>query len=396
MKPIRFSTIEGSSKAYLLLLAGLGALIAIGLGAAHYMEHNGHHVTGMTNQVVWGIPHVFAIFLILAASGATNPATLASVFGNPIYKPLGRLSALLAAALLVGGLVTLVLDLGRPERLIVAMTYYNFKSIFAWNIFLYTGFIAIIAIYLWTMMQKQMNKHTPRVGLIAFIWRITLTTGTGSIFGFIVARQAYDSALMAPMFVIMSLSFGMAVFLLVLLTATNHSRPMGDEVLRRMRRLLGVFVAAVLYMTAVFHLTNLYATEHHDVERFILMEGGIYTGIFWIGQVMLGGLIPLLLIFMPGNAPREEVIAASILVIVGAFCQLYVIIIGGQAFPLVLFPGMEVTSGFFDGGINSYIPSLPEVLLGLGGVAFALAIVALAVKILPFLPESLPDPKPAD
>ncbi|MCU7854887.1 MAG: polysulfide reductase NrfD, partial [Candidatus Thiodiazotropha sp. (ex Lucinoma borealis)] len=126
----------------------LGSFIAIGLGAAYYMEHNGHWVTGMSNQMVWGLPHVFAIFLIVAASGALNVASIGSVFGGPLYKPLGRFSSLLAIGLLAGGLMVLVLDLGRPDRLIVAMTEYNFKSIFAWNVILYSGFFAIVGVYL--------------------------------------------------------------------------------------------------------------------------------------------------------------------------------------------------------------------------------------------------------
>ncbi|MEQ1714274.1 MAG: NrfD/PsrC family molybdoenzyme membrane anchor subunit, partial [Hyphomicrobium sp.] len=65
-----------------LALAGLGALIAAGLASAYYMEHNGHVVTGMDNQVVWGMPHVFAVFLIVAASGALNVASVSSVFGR--------------------------------------------------------------------------------------------------------------------------------------------------------------------------------------------------------------------------------------------------------------------------------------------------------------------------
>ncbi len=46
------------------------------------MEHTGHVVTGMNNQVVWGLPHVFAIFLIVAASGVLNVASIGSVFGK--------------------------------------------------------------------------------------------------------------------------------------------------------------------------------------------------------------------------------------------------------------------------------------------------------------------------
>ncbi len=272
------------------------------LACAFYMEHYGHYVTGMTNQIVWGTPHVFAIFLIVAASGALNVASIGSVFGKPMYKPLGRLSGLLAIALLVGGLVVLVLDLGRPDRLIVAMTHYNFKSIFAWNIFLYVGFMVIVAVYLWLQMERRMNRYAKTAGLVAFVWRLVLTTGTGSIFGFLVAREAYDSAIMAPLFVAMSFSFGLAVYILVLLAVYHGSeREIGDIVMRKLSRLLGVFVAAVLYFTVVQHLANLYAAEHTGVERFILMDGGIYTLLFWLGQVVLGGILPMMLVFRPAG-----------------------------------------------------------------------------------------------
>ncbi|MHB8453243.1 MAG: NrfD/PsrC family molybdoenzyme membrane anchor subunit [Acidiferrobacterales bacterium] len=393
MKSIDFREIEGRSLGYYALLALFGVLVLAGLGAAFYMETNGHHVTGMNNQIVWGMPHVFAVFLIVSASGVLNVASIASVFGRAMYKPLTRLSGLLAITLLIGGLCVLVLDLGKPDRLIVAMTTYNFKSIFAWNIFLYTGFLAVVAVYLWMMMERRMNDYTRRVGLFAFVWRLTLTTGTGSIFGFLIARQAYDSALLAPMFIIMSFSFGLAIFILFTMSAYGLTgRPLGNEILRRLKNLQGVFVASVLYFVLVFHLTNLYMTAHHDVERFILLDGGIYTALFWIGQVLIGGVLPLAILFHPRLGQSRSFIAlGAILVLVGAFAQIYVIIIGGQAFPLVLFPGKIVSSSFFDGAIGTYRPSLPEIALGIGGIAFALGMATFAIKILPFLPSSLAD-----
>jgi Ni/Fe-hydrogenase subunit HybB-like protein len=374
-----------------LILAG--AVAGVGLLASWYMEHNGHWVTGMNNQIVWGLPHVFAVFLIVAASGALNIASIGSVFGKTPYKPLARLSGLLAISLLLGGLAVLVLDLGRPDRLIVAMTHYNFKSIFAWNIFLYTGFMVITAIYLWTMMERKMNPFSKGMGLFAFVWRLGLTTGTGLIFGFLVARQAYDAAVFAPLFIAMSFAFGMAIFILVLLAIYDgDEREVGDFLLFKMGRLLGVFVAAVLYFTIVQHLTNLYATEHHGVERFILLEGGIITGLFWFGQVVVGGLIPLgLLLPISGGITRGRITLASILIIAGGLAQVYVIIIGGQAYPLVLFPGMEVSSSFADGVVSSYAPSLPELLLGIGGIAIAAIMVMMGVKAMRILPEDLSD-----
>ncbi|HBN30307.1 MAG TPA: molybdopterin oxidoreductase, partial [Rhodobacteraceae bacterium] len=109
-----------ASRPVIQLAVLLGGFIAAAAGAVLYIEHNGHIVTGMNNQIVWGLPHVFAIFLIVAASGALNVASIASVFGKTPYKPMARLSALLALSLLAGGLAVLVLDLGRPDRLIVA------------------------------------------------------------------------------------------------------------------------------------------------------------------------------------------------------------------------------------------------------------------------------------
>jgi Ni/Fe-hydrogenase subunit HybB-like protein len=358
-----------------------------------HMEHNGHWVTGMDNQIVWGMPHVFAIFLIVAASGALNVASIGSVFGKKMYKPLAPLSGLLAVALLIGGLAVLVLDLGRPDRLIIAMTHYNFKSIFAWNIILYNGFLAIVVVYLWTMMEQRMNPYKETAGKVAFVWRLILTTGTGSIFGWLVARQAYDAALMAPMFIVMSFSFGLAIYLLVLMaTYRMTSRPLGDYVVKRLKNLLGVFILAVLYFVMVYHLSNLYATEHHGVEAFILRDGGIFTTLFWFVQIILGSLVPLALLYHPTTgANRTAISIASILVVIGGIAQVYVILIGGQAYPLISFPGYEVTSSFADGVINHYSPSAPEIMLGVMGIAIALAMVAVAVKVLRFLPENLSD-----
>ncbi len=395
MEKINYRELECASPRYWSGLGLLVFLILLALVGVYNMEHHGHYVTGMTNQIVWGLPHVFAIFLIVAASGALNVASIGSVFGGPMYKPLGRFSSVLAIALLAGGLMVLVLDLGRPDRLIVAMTKYNFKSIFAWNIYLYTGFFVIVGMYLWAMIDRKAKAYYRPLGITAFLWRLALTTGTGSIFGFLVAREAYDAAIMAPMFIIMSFSYGLAFFIITLMAAFWWGdRTIGDLRLAKLKNLLGVFVAAVLYFATVYHLTNLYITQHHGVENFILLDGGIYTKMFWIGQVLIGGIIPLFLIYSPAfSNSRFTIAVASVLVLVGGFFQVYVIVIGGQAYPMSIFPGKEVVaSSFFDGVVNSYVPTMSEAILGIGGVVVAMTIVAIVSRMLPMLPDSLEDP----
>lgn len=374
-------------RAFWLLLAAGGAVVAVALGAAHYMEEHGHVVTGMNNQVVWGLPHVFAIFLIVAASGALNVASVGSVFGESAYKPLAPLSVLLTVALLAGGLMVLVLDLGRPERLVVAATHYNFRSIFAWNMILYNGLFAICALYLWSLLERRLGALSKPVGIAAFAWRVILTTGTGSIFGFLVARSAYASGLIAPLFIALSLAWGLAAFYLAQCgLARLAGQEAWDEALHaRVRRLLAIFVIAALYFVAVHHMTNLYWARQGAFERFILVTGAPYPALFWIGFVGLGSAVPLVLLFHPRLAGPRATAAAALLVSLGALAFLYVFIIGGQAWPLEIFPGYEAASSFRDGQVDGYAPSLPELLLGLGGVAASFVIALAGARVLPIL-----------
>lgn len=371
------------------ILAAIGGLVsAVGIGAALYMEHTGHVVTGMNNQIVWGLPHVFAIFLIVTASGVLNVASMGSVFSRKLYKPRAPLSGLLALAMISGGLAVIMLDLGRADRLMVAATHFNPTSVFGWNVILYPVFYGIVAVYLWTMMEQRMNPYTKVAGFATFIWRIVLTTGTGSIFAFLVARQAYGSALLAPMFIIMSFSWGLAVFLVVQSTMYAwNGMSLPPLVLQRMKNLLATFVSAVLYFTIVLHLVNAYFAKNMDFEYFLLFDSE-FASLFWIGQILVGTLLPLALLFYPATATRALwVNVAALLAILGAFFQLYVFIIGGQAFPLDIFPGYDVTSSFMDGRVDHYSASLPEVLLAFGGLGIAFTMTTIGVRILHFLPQ---------
>ena len=391
-----FSEVKNNGLGYWGTLGLLGLFVLGGVWAFTYMHHHGHYVTGMNNQVVWGMPHVFAIFLIVAASGGANIATIGTVFGKTIYQPLGRLSAFLAGSLLVGGLIVLLLDLGSIGHVIeMAKGALNFKSIFAWNMLLYSGFIAIIAVYLWTMMDRRKTAKSlyKPVGITNMVWRFLLTMGTGSIFGFLVARQYYDAAIMAPLFIVSSYVFGTAIYTLVLMASFKLTgRELGDIVLNRLRYSLAVYIVLVLFFEMTRHLTNLYATEHHGVEAYILNGESVFSSYFWYGQILIGSILPIFLIWcrcLRNN--RLALGAAAAFAILGGFFQIYVILIGGQSFPLILFPNAEISSSFFDGVNNAYAPTLYELLLGLGGVAISLILTVIGMKILRLLPTTLAD-----
>ncbi len=384
-------TLRSRNRLYYALLAAAGLVLLAGLYAVHMMESHGHIITGMNNQIVWGMPHVFAIFLIVAASGVLNVASIGSVFGKAIYKARAPLASLLSIAMLAGGLTVLMLDLGRPDRIIVAATNFNPTSVFAWNVVLYSGMFSLVIIYLWTMMERRMNPWNKTAGLAVFAWRFILTTGTGLIFAFLTARQAYGSAILPPMFIVLSFAWGLAVFHVVqsAIYAWNE-KTLDADILRRKKNLLGVFIIGSLYMVTMYHMTNLYFAHKSAFENFILRDGGVYPNLFWWGYIVIGNLLPLLLIYIPGLGKARCVMVASLLVVLGALSLLYVFIIGGQAFPLDIFPGFEVKSSFGDGQIASYHPSIYEFMLGIGGLAVAFVITTVGVRVLDFMPHDKP------
>jgi molybdopterin-containing oxidoreductase family membrane subunit len=185
--------------------------------------------------------------------------------------------------------------------------------------------------------------------------------------------------------------------MLVLFSAFDaDGRPIGPAMLKRLKNLLALFVAAVLYFTLVYHLTKLYGAKNSGIETFILIDGGIYTGLFWVGWILIGGLMPLGILYHPVlSKERSWITAACALVIVGGLAAMYVIIIGSQAYPLTMFEGHTVIEfgapGDIGGGVAPYTPSVPELLLGIGGVGIALLITSVGVRVLQFLPESLAD-----
>tara|TARA_B100001013_G_scaffold172336_1_gene103443 strand:- start:49 stop:1224 length:1176 start_codon:yes stop_codon:yes gene_type:complete len=391
MKQISFSRFNIDQKLFWFIFLVLGFFVLLGLFCAHYMESEGHHITGMNNQIMWGLPHIFAVFMIIVSSGVLNIASLSSVFDREMYKPLAPLSGLIALSFLIAGLLILVLDLGRPDRLIVAMTTYNFKSIFAWNIFLYSGFFLVLLIYIWTMLDFEVKGYSKSMGIFAFVWRIILTTGTGSIFGFLVAREAYATAILAPLFIVMSLLYGVAVYYsyhssICWLNKTQIS----ENMLANFKKLMVIFLFTNLYFLILYHLTNMYISKHLDYEIFLLASGGIYTILFWVGQVIIGILLPLILLLFGKSNSSLSLLITSKIILLGGLFAVAVIIIGGQAYPLTIFPDHQIVeSTFYDNVIHSYIPSIYELGLGIGGLTLASLIVLIGIANFKFIPKDI-------
>ncbi|MBF0262632.1 MAG: polysulfide reductase NrfD [Magnetococcales bacterium] len=386
-----FSAIEGRSLGYWKVLGAMVALVLLGAASFLYVEIHGHGVTGMNNQIVWGLPHVFAISLLVMASGALNMGSMSTVFAVKQFEQFGRFSAFLSIALLSGGLAVLVLDLGRPDNMLLTMIHMNFRSMFTWNVFLYTGFLTLCLLYLWTMFEyKQYKKF---VGTAAFGWRLVLTTGTGSIFGVIQGREVFGSAITAPTFVAVSLTSGTALSILLLVFTFRYTkRELDDRLIYGMRNAMIFFLTLVAYLLVVEKFTRMYDPSSYAVETWILT--GPWAWLYWLGVWGLGVILPMALLFNHniGNSVNG-VLMASGYVVIGTFCFVGHTLMAGQAYPFDMFPGYTISSVFQDGVSGTYVPSMSELMLGMGGVGIAGVIYVLGIRFLRMLPAKGEAPK---
>lgn len=381
-----FERIEGGAK-FNIALIFLIILTILGFYYSYLMFTKGYYITGMTNVVPWGIMKVLTIYFIGLSAGSLILSSLSSVFGKTEYKPFARVSAYLAAILLIGALISLGYNIGRPERVLFLFTNPNAQSILSWNALFYTSYIFLCFIYIFAM-ERELERLVKILGLIAVFIAILVHSGTGGIFGFIKARELYHSPLTPPNFVAAALASGTALMILILLLSFRLTNRLLDiRLIFGLARLLAIFIIVVLYFTIVENLTRLYSPSSYYPTYFMLFSLNEFSLFFWLGFIFIGCIIPLFLLFSKSSI--FKVILASFLVVIGVFWERYIILFPAQVYPLELFPGKHITSPFMDGAFDFYCISFPEFIQAISVFSIIGILYLLGLKVLPLLPREV-------
>jgi Ni/Fe-hydrogenase subunit HybB-like protein len=172
---IEFSQLEGRTLQFRAFMLILFVLAGAGLLATYLFYMQGLHLTGMSNRVPWGISIVMAVFYIGLSAGSLVLSAMSALFGKKEFKPFARIAALLAMLLLVGALLSIILDWGRPDRVFVPFLHFNLLSMFSINGILYSSYIVICFVYLMAMFAEN-EKWVGRIALIAVIWAVGVHT----------------------------------------------------------------------------------------------------------------------------------------------------------------------------------------------------------------------------
>ena len=384
---VEFSKIEGRSVPFYLAAAVLAVLGVAGIYSTYLMSVHGLYLSGMTNRVPWGVQISMAIFYIGLSAGSLVVSGLYGIFGKLEYKPFARIAAYLAMLFLIAGLLSILTDQGRIDRVFVKpFTYLNATSMFSINPALYSGHVLICIVYLWALFREK-GALTKIVSFTVCLWAIGTHTGTGAIFAF-VPRELYNSALLPPSFVAAALSSGAALMILANVAVFRGTgRPMDDRLVIWLGRpLLAVFLVCTLYVLLIENAHRFYLAESREAGMFFLF-GGFHSLMFWFGLIIFGCIIPATLLFIRRTGTSLPwVVFASCLVVVGVLFERFLIVIPGLIHPPELFPGWEVTGTVLWEGIVDYSISFYEVLQALGVLGIIGFAFLMGLKFLPLAP----------
>ncbi len=367
-------------------MALLGVMVAVMATAFIVAYLRGQQVWGISDAVPWGQLITVDIFFIGLSAGAIVVSALSYVLKREEYKPIGRIAVFVGLLIFAGAMVSVVLDLGRPEKFWRPFAWgflNNPSSMFAFNSIWYSGYLLLMIVYLWLVLE---NKHrlAAIIGTIDVLWAMGVHSFTGAIFGLIGTREVMASPVKPFEFIAAAITSGTALLTLVVLATFRYTRrPLDKKIVAALGRMLSIVIIVLFVMVFFDKLTHIYFPAREGV---LFLFSGPYWWLFWVFQIGLGIVLPLVILFHPrANKSVKGIVIACSSVVVGVLGERAAIVIPGTAEVQPLFPGQ--IQGIW--GTTGFFPiTLWETLLTLGIVCLVALLFVLGLKYLDLLPAA--------
>ena len=223
---------------YCLWVGMLMIFCLLGLHAYCRQFANGLILTGMSDEVSWGVYIANFTFLVGVAAAAVMMVIPVYIYNNEELHDLVIFGELLAVAAIIMCLLFVTVDLGRPDRfwhLIPGIGQFNFpKSMLSWDVIVLNGYlllnIHICGYLLYCRYQKKMPAkwfYVPFV-FIAIVWAISIHTVTAFLYVGLGGRPFWNQAIIGPRFLASAFTAGPALIILAIqvvrrVTATGRA-----------------------------------------------------------------------------------------------------------------------------------------------------------------------------
>lgn len=350
-------------------LAGLAiglAIVLINLGA------QGHAAFNTTSLgLMWGLPIVTYDYFVVTSTGLTLVACLSLTFGMRDFDPVARRCLWLALATLLGGVVSLMLELGHPLRSLYAIPLnLQTDSPLFWKMLFMTAY----GLLLLAALSRGGSRPGRGLAVALFAAALGVALLAGSVFGMMAMRPMWYGGEVPLAFLAEGLTGGVAFAILGTYLAYGGQAGMPEGVKRLMTgalpKLFALMIAITVAIVAARTVTGLWSNLDGLQVWDKIAASPLYHLHLWAGLVL-----PLALMLLPGQRTDGTMqVAAALLVAVALFIGRYEFVIGGQLVPL--FKGSWAPA-FID-----YAPSFTEWMLALTSLSIAAFLYTAGDKIL--------------
>lgn len=369
---------RGKQLLRVLLVLALGGGVAILTALI-----KGHHVMGTTSEMAWGVLIATYIFFVASTSGLCLVGSLGHVFGFKRFEPIATKATFLGLVLLVVGFSVIASELERPFLLVKwAILSPNPSSPIWWMGTLYGLYTAVLAAELYFQLVGD-HRRGRVAGVVGIVAAVAAQSNLGAVLGLSHGRPVWYGSFLPVYFIALALMCGAALLVLAVwaedyFTGDRRPRPERQPLLDSLRQLLALFIAVVMFFTFWRMLTSLYGAhpQQHTVAMASL-TGPLFVS-FWLFEVFLGLVVPLVLLLGVARHRPEALALAAALPMIGVFVMRYNLVVSGQMLSLKPLVGRmgEVFSyaPSFKGnpaGFLSYTPSIVEVGVVIGAMAAA-------------------------
>ncbi|MBI4185124.1 MAG: polysulfide reductase NrfD [Proteobacteria bacterium] len=309
----------------------------------------------MSGELYWGLPVIGYLFLAGVGAGAVTVSSYVLLRGGGgrfagAHFSLARYGALLGPFPVMLGTGMIIFELGRWDRALNLFKLINLSpmSIGSWLLLL---FMTITVLYGATFLPPGAHRgdrlEGARRGLawVCMPLGIGVAVYTGVMLGAMPSRPFWNSPILALLFLVSSLSTGIAT--IILGRALVHRKGADRAAEKQFHEsgylltvsdvmLIGLELMVIFLFLMFAHLTVGGVKEAVS----IILPGGRMAAMFWIWVVLVGLLLPALLemvyvvppLFYHRSfaAPRSVEVVVPVSVLIGGFMLRYVVVVAGQ------------------------------------------------------------------
>lgn len=368
----------GDWRYYLWMLA-LSVVALVGLNAYCHQFVQGLAVTGMTDQVSWGLYIANFTYLVGMAAAAVMLVIPVYVYRNKELHDLVIFGELFAVAAIIMALLFVTVDLGRPDRFHHLMLRFNFPvSMLTWDVVVLNGYLLLnLHICGYLIYCAYRRREPAKIFYIPFVfvaiaWAVSIHTVTAFLYSGLGGRPFWNSAVIAPRFLASAFAAGPAFLILTLqVIGGTSSYHVPRKALMTLRNIVTVAMTINVFLLGSEVFTEFYTDSAHVASAQYLFFGlHGYSGLVpWIWAAIALNLVSLVLLYLPISRGLAYLNAACVMLIVGIWIE------KGMGLIIPAFVPTPI------GEIVEYVPTRNEVLVTAGIWAAGLLLYTICVRV---------------